>query len=109
VVFWPEQAELLVALDAALRRLGTDQKELSDIVEGRFLGSMSTEDTADTFLRYPPCFTHGQERGTSSALISIVGHSTAAGGSCIAEDFKTRGNINSVCVTTDWRVAVPHT
>ena len=46
VVFSPEQAEVLVALDAALRRLETDQKELSDIVECRFFGSMSIEDSA---------------------------------------------------------------
>ena len=46
VVFSPEQAEVLVALDAALGRLETDQKELSDIVECRFFGNMSIEDTA---------------------------------------------------------------
>jgi RNA polymerase sigma factor (TIGR02999 family) len=46
VVFSPEQAEVLVALDAALRRLETEEKELSDIVECRFFGSMSIEETA---------------------------------------------------------------
>lgn len=46
VVFSPEDAEVLVALDAALRQLEVDQKDLSDIVECRFFGGMSIEDTA---------------------------------------------------------------
>jgi RNA polymerase sigma factor (TIGR02999 family) len=46
VGFSPEQAEVLVSLDAALRHLQTDQKELGDIVDCRFFGRMSIEDTA---------------------------------------------------------------
>ena len=45
-VFSPEQTELLVALDDALQQLERVHKGLSDVVECRFFGAMSTEDTA---------------------------------------------------------------
>ena len=46
VVLSPEQAEVLLALDEALTQLENVHKELSDIVECRFFGAMSIEDTA---------------------------------------------------------------
>jgi RNA polymerase sigma factor (TIGR02999 family) len=46
VVFSPEQAEVLVGLDAALQQLESLHQELSDVVECRFFGAMSIEDTA---------------------------------------------------------------
>lgn len=41
-----DQAEILMALDDALNQLETVDKRLSDIVECRFFGAMSIEDTA---------------------------------------------------------------
>ncbi len=46
VTFAPEHAEMLVALDDALQQLELTHKELSDLVECRFFGAMSVEDTA---------------------------------------------------------------
>jgi RNA polymerase sigma factor (TIGR02999 family) len=46
VVFSPEHAEVLLALDAALQQLASVHKELTDVVECRFFGGMSIEDTA---------------------------------------------------------------
>ena len=46
VVLSTEQAELLVALDDALGQLEREHKGLSDIIECRFFGAMSIEDTA---------------------------------------------------------------
>ena len=46
VVLSTEQAEVLVALDDALGQLETEHQGLSDIVECRFFGAMSIEDTA---------------------------------------------------------------
>jgi RNA polymerase sigma factor (TIGR02999 family) len=42
----PKQAEILMALDAALRELQEMNPKLSDVVECRFFGAMSIEDTA---------------------------------------------------------------
>jgi RNA polymerase sigma factor (TIGR02999 family) len=53
VTFSLEQAEVVVALDDALQQLSAAHKELSDIVECRFFGTMSIEDTA-TALRLSP-------------------------------------------------------
>jgi RNA polymerase sigma factor (TIGR02999 family) len=44
--FSPEQADVLVALDAALHQLDAMHQDLSAIVECRFFGDMSIEDTA---------------------------------------------------------------
>jgi RNA polymerase sigma factor (TIGR02999 family) len=46
VTFSVEHAEVLVALDEALRQLETVHRGLNDIVECRFFGAMSIEDTA---------------------------------------------------------------
>jgi RNA polymerase sigma factor (TIGR02999 family) len=46
VVLSVEQAEALVALDDALEQLDRVQKGLGDIVECRFFGAMSIEETA---------------------------------------------------------------
>lgn len=46
LVLSAEQAEILVALDEALDRLDSEHKGLSDIVECRFFGAMSIEETA---------------------------------------------------------------
>lgn len=45
-VLSPEHAEVLVSLDAALQQLEKVHKDLSDIVECRFFGGMSIDETA---------------------------------------------------------------
>jgi RNA polymerase sigma factor (TIGR02999 family) len=42
----PDQVAMLVALDDALVRLGAEDQRLSEVVECRFFGGMSIEDTA---------------------------------------------------------------
>jgi DNA-directed RNA polymerase specialized sigma24 family protein len=46
LTFSEEHATILMALDAALRELEEMDQRLSDIVECRFFGAMSIEDTA---------------------------------------------------------------
>ena len=46
VMFSPEQSDQLAGLDDALRRLESFDQRLSDVVECRFFGGLSIEDTA---------------------------------------------------------------
>jgi RNA polymerase sigma factor (sigma-70 family) len=46
ITFSAEQAAILMTLDAALRELEETDRQLSDVVECRFFGGMSIEDTA---------------------------------------------------------------
>jgi RNA polymerase sigma factor (TIGR02999 family) len=45
--FSADQAELLLAVDDAVRRLGKESERLGRIVECRFFGGMSLQETAD--------------------------------------------------------------